>query len=367
MKHFFAFIIALHGALHFLGFVKAFRLADLPHLAQPISRGMGVAWLVAGAALIVTAGLFIGAPRVWWAAGIGAAVLSQVVILSSWSDAKAGTIVNVLLLCVAVYGFASEGPWSLASAYRHEVEARLAQAVSPEVVTDADLKDLPLPVQRYLRVTKSIGQPRIANVRATWRGRIRSGPDDPWMTFTAEQHNFIDEPSRFFLMDARRSGLPVDVFHAFDDRSARMDVRLLSMLPLVNIDGPDLRRAETVTLFNDLCLLAPAALVDRSVTWERIDERSARGFFTAGAHTISAVLSFNDAGELVDFVSDDRLALSADGADFTAQRWSTPVGDYRRMGGRVVMTQGEGRWHPPDGSFSYLELELLELETNNGP
>ena len=367
MKHFFAFIIALHGALHFLGVVKAYRLADLPQLTQPISREMGIAWLFAGAALIVTAGLLIKAPRAWWMAGLGAVVLSQMVILSSWSDAKAGTIVNVFLLCVALHGFASEGPWGLASAYRHEVKARLAQAVSPELVTEADLKDLPLPVQRYLRVTGSIGQPRVHHFRATWRGRIRSGPGDPWMTFSAEQHNFIDEPSRFFLMDARRGGLPVDVFHAFDDRSARMKVRLLSIFPLVNVDGPDLRRAETVTLFNDLCLLAPAELVGPSVTWERIDERSARGFFTVEAHTISAVLSFNDAGELVDFVSDDRLALSSDGADFTSQRWSTPVGNYQRLGGRVVMTRGEGRWHPPEGSFTYLELELLDLETNGGP
>jgi hypothetical protein len=68
----------------------------------------------------------------------------------------------------------------------------------------------------------------------------------------------------------------------------------------------------------------------------------------------------------VDFVSDDRLAASADGSEFTRQRWSTPVGEYRRIGALRVMSRGEGRWHPPEGEFAYIELELVDLEVNGG-
>ena len=60
------------------------------------------------------------------------------------------------------------------------------------------------------------------------------------MEFTAEQHNFLGEPARFFLMDARRGRLPVDVFHAFHDQSASMRVRLLSLIPLVDASGDSL-------------------------------------------------------------------------------------------------------------------------------
>lgn len=42
--------------------------------------------------------------------GAGAVVLSQAVILSSWSDAKAGTIANAVLLAAVAYGYASQGP-----------------------------------------------------------------------------------------------------------------------------------------------------------------------------------------------------------------------------------------------------------------
>jgi hypothetical protein len=252
--------------------------------------------------------------------------------------------------------------------YLGEVRERLLSgAVSPPRITEADLAPLPEPVRRYVRLSGAVGQPRVHHFRAEWRGRIRAKAEDPWMEFTAEQYDFTDEQSRFFLMDAIRSGLPVDVFHAFEERSATMRVRLLSAVPLVNASGPEMDQAETVTVFNDLCLLAPAALIDPAIRWEPIDGQSARAHYTVGSNTISAVLTFNEAGELVNFVSDDRLAASADGTEFTSQRWSTPVGTYRSFGRRRAPTRGEGHWHPPDGEYTYIELDLLDLEINGGP
>jgi hypothetical protein len=363
---FFALIVG-HGLVHAMGFAKAFSFAELPQLTVPISRRMGLLWLTAGLAHLVAGVLLIDAPRVWWAVGLVAVLLSQFVVMSAWDDAKFATLVNLVVLAGVVYGFAAQGPFSLRAEYEREVGQRTVDRVAPELVAESDLAPLPDAVQRYLRVVGAVGQPKIHDVRARWTGRIRSGPDDPWMPFTAQQHNFLGEPSRFFLMDARRSGLPVAVYHAFQDDSASMRVRLLSMLPVAHASGPEFTRAETVTLFNDLVLLAPAALIDADVRWEPLGDGEARGHFTAGSHTVSAVLSFNQAGELVDFVSDDRLAASPDGTELIPQGWSTPVGRYRDFGARRAATRGEGRWHPVEGDFAYIELELVELEYNGGP
>ena len=40
------------------------------------------------------------------------------------------------------------------------------------------------------------------------------------MSFTGEQHNFYDQPSRLFLMDASLVGIPVHAFHRFIVRDA---------------------------------------------------------------------------------------------------------------------------------------------------
>ena len=127
-------------------------------------------------------------------------------------------------------------------------------------------------------------------------------------------------------------------------------------------------RAETVTLFNDLCVLAPAALIDAPVAWELVDHHHVRGAFTNGAHTVTAEVAFSDDHDLIDFISDDRLRASPDGEVHTLQRWSTPVGRYRTLHSRPVGTHGEGRWHAPqpEGEFAYLELDLDGITYNAG-
>jgi len=355
--------IVVHGLIHLLGFAKAFGLAEMPELRIPIARPVGLLWLAAAVSMLVTAAAFVAAPGVWWMLAFGAVVVSQVVIVTSWSDARFGTLANLFVLLLAVHGLASQGPWSLAAEYRAAVRERLEPgATVPADVTEDDLESVPPPVQRYLRATGAVGEPRVESVRVRWSGRIRSAPDEAWMPFQAEQYLFTDEPARLFLMDARRTGLPVDVLHVYDRGRARMDVRLLSMVPLVQQRGEDLGRAETVTVFNDLCLLAPTALLDPGIEWRTIDAHTVHARFTAGGHTVGATLVFGSDGELVDFVSDDRARSTDTGLEPTP--WSTPVGDYVRVGPRRVIGRGEGRWHPDEGEFVYLELDLLAYEPN---
>jgi len=234
-------------------------------------------------------------------------------------------------------------------------------------VSEDDLSALPAPVQRYLRATGVVGQPRVRNFRARMHGRIRSGPDDPWMPYTAEQHNVYDAPARFFYMTASMRAVPVQVFHRYAEGAATMRVKAAGLVTMVSQAGPEMTRAETVTLLNDMCIFAPATLVEPSVEWEALDEHRARARFANAGHAVSAVLSFNDAGELTDFVSDDRLRASPDGRTMTAARWSTPLWDYRSFGAVRLASRGEGRWHDEGGEYAYIELEVDEVRYNVRP
>lgn len=366
VRRIFIFVVVVHGLIHLLGFAKAFGLAELPQLTQAISRAMGVVWLGAALLMLATALAVVVAPRWWWAIGGGALLVSQLVIVGSWHDARYGTIANALVLVGVVLGFLARGPFSLHAAYERAV-AHAPPRVAAAVLTEDDLAPLPPPVQRYVRASGVVGRPRVHDFRATWTGRIRASATAPWMTFVAEQHNTIEPPRRFFMMDARMKGLPVAVLHAFGADGATMRVKLLSAISMVDAAGPSLTRAETVTLFNDLCLFAPGALVAPSIAWTPIDDRAAAARFTLGANTISAELRFDDADQLVDFVSDDRGAISADGLTCTTQRWTTPVSAYAQVGPARVATHGEARWHPATGAFTYGEFDLTSLAYDVAP
>ena len=358
-------VVVVHGCIHLLGAAKGLGSADVTQLTEPISTGLGAVWLAAAVVTVMTGVLLLARVRWWWIVGAIAVAVSEVVIITSWADAKAGTLANVVLFVAVVYGWASQGPRGANAEYRRRARDLLAIPCAGEVVSEADLTCLPTLVAAYVRRSGALGKPRVVSLHARFRGRIRGGPAKPWMSFTGEQVNvYGPQPSRLFLMDAELFGLPVEVLHVFTAGSATMRVRALSLFTMVDAAGPEMDRGETVTLFNDLCVLAPAALVDAPVAWQALDGHRVRGSYTNGRNTVTAELIFNDDHELVDFVSDDRSAVSADGTTFTPQRWSTPIAGYHELGPWHLGTIGEGRWHAPDGEFAYIEFHLDDVTYN---
>ena len=360
----FAILLIGHGLIHFLGAAKAFGLADLPQLTRPVSPVAGVLWFVAGLLFVLAALSLVLWPRVWWIIAICAVVVSMTVIVPSWADAKFGALANGIVVVGILFGFLSDGPWSLRAEYERDVASRIPGSITPAVIAEQDLVHLPVPVQRYLRVAGVVGQPRIRNFRVRMHGRIRGSKNDRWMPFAAEQYTVIDLPARLFSFNASMFGIPVQGYHRYVDSEASMRVKAAALVPVVLSSGEHMTRSETVTLFNDMCIMAPGSLIDSGIRWEPVDVHTVRAHFASGAYTISADLSFDDAGELTNFVSDDRYQISSGGQTAERMRWSTPVGSYSSFGKVRLPSRGEGRWHDPRGEYAYIELVIDAVEYN---
>lgn len=359
-----AIVLVVHGLIHLLGFAKAFRLADLPQLTQPISPWPGVLWLLAALLFLAAAAALFAWPRGWWAIGACAIVVSTFVIVPSWTDAKFGAIANLVASIGVVFGFLAHGPGSLRAAYDRDVDRALARLAPVEPVTDADLARLPAPVQRYLRAAGVVGQPRVRNFRVRMHGRIRNGREARWIPIVAEQYNFFDEPSRLFYLRGSMFAIPVQGYHRYVGASATMTVKAAAVVPVVKVSGSEMDRGETVTMFNDMCVMAPATLIGDAIVWLPLDDRTARARFTNAGHTIQAELSFNDAGELTNFWSDDRYQTSPDGKSVRRVRWSTPLSGVRSFGPVRLASGGEARWHEPDSDYAYIELTFDDVHYN---
>lgn len=358
-----AVVLTVHALVHLLGFAKAFGSALLPQLAIAIARPMGLVWLLAMLLLLAAAAALWLAPRMFWIIGGVGVVVSQVAIVASWGDARFGTLVNMFMLMAVAYCAFAWGPFGLHADYlRHTARALDSlPAPSASAITEADLAPLPAPVRRYLRFAGVVGQPQVQSFRVRMTGRIRSAADAPWMPFTAEQHSFLSPPRRFFFMQARRSGLPLDGLHAYAGDGATMRIKLLSMFPVIDLKGPALTRTETVTVLNDMAIMAPAALIDPAIRWRQIDDRQVEATYTDGPNAVRAVLAFDATGALVNFWSDDRPALAADGVTLQPQRWSTPVSAYRSQGGYRLASRGEARYAAPGGAYAYAEFDGIEV------
>jgi len=356
-------IVALHGFIHFMGFVKAFNFAAMEQLKLPVSRFSGVLWFLAAVLFIGTLALVVMHREGWWIPAIPAIILSQVLIIRSWQDAKYGTIANLIILIPVIISAMDLLPSSYASRYKTDVLQRLTSVPDGAILNEVDIKDLPAPVMKYLHYVGAVGKPKVHNFRAVFTGRMRMKPDAKWMKIKSQQYNFYDDPARLFYLRAAFFGIPFDGFHRYAGDHAIMLTRVANLYPVADARGEKMDQGETVTMFNDMCLLAPASMTSPQIKWTEISSTMVKAVFTNKGKTISATLFFNEEGALINFISFDRF-MSPDGKSYLNYPWSTPVGAYREVNGRKVPLYGEAIWHTPEGSFAYAWFDIREIEYN---
>ena len=232
-----------------------------------------------------------------------------------------------------------------------------------EPLTPEDTAGLPDCVKRYLGFTGAIGRPKVWNYRLRFTGRLRNAADAPWMNVHIDQQSFVEPAARLFLIRASMFGVPFVTLHRLVGDSATFRVRLLGLFTVVDAAGKEMDQSETVTLLNDMALLAPSSLASPRLSWSEVDALQARATFSNAGHTVSALLCFDETGALVDFVSHDRFRTS-DGKSYTLAPWSTPVDAWADFDGRRLPVKARARWLEPEGELCYASFEIGDVAYN---
>ncbi len=358
LKYFFSFIMFIHGLIHLMGFAKAYNYGNITVLTKNISKPNGLLWFGVAILFILATLLCLLKNEGWSYIAIVTVVISQILIITHWKDAKLGTILNIIILFVAISSLAS---YRFEMAFKLDVKKHIAETdfFNTDLLTEADIISLPIPIQKYIRYTGAINKPKIKNMRIVFDGEMRERGKD-FFKFTSIQYNFFADPTRLFFMKANMYGAYVPGYHCYQNEKATMQIKLLGLFNMVNIRGTEINKAETVTVFNDMCLMAPASLIDNRIEWIVIDSLSTKAKFTNGINKITATLFFNEIGQLINFISDDRYAVG----DVKQYRFSTPIKKYTQIDGRNIFQYGETIWHYPEGKFVYGKFTLKSVEYN---
>jgi len=236
----------------------------------------------------------------------------------------------------------------------HDTSARVIEAsldAEQRTLTEADLVELPAPVQRYLHRCGAVGHPLPRNVRLQQTGRIHTEPGAKWMEFHSQQY-FAAEPTAF-VWYARVDGSRVHVVDQYVDGEGLLRVQLGSLLRLANAEGPTADQGEGLRYLGELVVL-PGALASPVVQWEAIDERSAR--LTLAGTDYSGVLVFDEAGDPLRFEAEryhDEQSLVP---------WSGTVAGWKEVDGFRVPTELHATWHHPEGDDEYVFIEVHSFE-----
>ncbi len=78
--------------------------------------------------------------------------------------------------------------------------------------------------------------------------------------------------------------------------------------------------------------------------------------------TVSAVLSFNEKGEMTNFVAKRYRDVRG---HYDLEEWSIPMSEYRKINGIKIPTKAEGVWKLNSGDFSYIKIEVTDVIYND--
>lgn len=272
------------------------------------------------------------------------------------------TVVLVILSVRWYFGTSKQYKDELKTAL-DEVESAKADQFEQELIQEEDLDGLPLPVRRYIMKAGVVGKPRVRYFKVDMTGEIKLDREKPFSPIVVEQYSFIDSGKRIFNITMDFNGIPVNGLHYYNDQDAIMKGKILDLIKVLDASGEVMHQAETVTYFNDMSIMAPGAFLEEDIVWEEIDDHHVKGTLTKHGHEVSAILTFDEEDMLIDFISDDRVAIGDDG-NINRVPWSTPMSGCGPVGDYYLPNKGDAIWHYEDDDFTYIRLTIDNVMVN---
>lgn len=343
-------LLALHGGLHLIGL-----RGPSAEGANASSWSPGIAWLFACALLIAAAALVYARLELFVVPTVLGVLLSQVLIVSSWSLAKAGTIPNLLIAVLALLA------WSELRFQRttHEAVDALFSGLGPSVaaVDEAQLAPLPAPVQRWLRASGVVGRPAARTLRLRQRGRIRTSPERPFMEATAEQYFRFDEPS--FVWEVRiQRPFPIAGRDSYREGRGHMLITLAGLVPVVDARGPQIDQGTLLRYLGESSWF-PSVALSPYIRWRAVDDNRAEATMTYRGVSASALFTFAEDGRFLSLRAQRYLGA---GEAAKLEQWLVPARAWGTRGGIHMPVAGDVIWKLAEGDFNYYAWEIVEAE-----
>ncbi len=358
MKYIFFIIVILHGLIHVPGFLKSLGYA-IPQLPA-INKLTGIVWLVASFAMVATAFLYVGDNALWLLSGSIAILVSQVLIISSWHEAKYGTLPNIIILIVVVGGCAM---WFYNHKVEKEIQVMLAQKnilkkPAEKIITENMIKRYPAPVQRWLIHSGIVGKEMVQTVYITQKGEMRLNPGQrQWFKSYSQQYFTVSIPAFIWKVSMNIYLLPVIGRDKFADGKGEMKIMLMGLVPIaVAGDNPKIHQSALQRFLGEISWFPQAALKPY-IHWEAINESSARATITYRGVRGSAVFHFNTKGELVKFVAMRYKDIN----DEKPTEWVATVKGYGEFHGIKIPTSFDATWMLSDGPFTWFRFEITDV------
>ncbi len=361
MKYIYAIVVFSHALIHILGFVKGFGLKDIKELTLPISRPVSLLWLTLVLLITIYGILFLTNNKYSWLLGFMSVLFSQILIILFWKDAKFGTLPNIVILLVSMV---SLGSYRFQDMVMKETNHILNQSevCNKKDISESDIINLPNPVKNWLRNSGVIGKPFIYMGKVTQSAEMKMKPNQKnWIRATAVQYTTIETPAFIWVVDVSMNSVLNFVGRdKFQKGKGEMLIKIYSLIDVVKERGEKLDEG-TIQRYLGEMVWFPSLAVSRYITWEQIDDTTAKATMDYMGTKGSGTFYFNSRGDVTKFV-----AMRYMGNDSTSKKyeWVLLVEDYETFAGIKVPSKMTATWKLGEGDWTWLKLEITDIKYN---
>lgn len=361
MKTVFLIIVFLHGIIHSLGFFKGFQLKEIKELSLPISKTIGLIWLIATVLFVLYGVLYFAHNKYAWLIGFFAVIVSQFLIILYWKDAKFGTIPNVIILVVALVAY---GHFNFQNLVHSETKMILEKSnVKREsILSNEDIKDLPSPVQKWLNRCGAVGKAKINVGNVIQKAELKMKPEQKeWLSAKAVQHTTIDVPAFLWSVDVEMNRLiGFQGRDKFVDGKGEMLIKVNSLINVVNEKGEKLDEGTMQRYLGEMVWF-PSLALSSYISWKEINDTTARATMEFKGTKASGTFYFNENG---DFEKYSALRFKGNESDAKRYEWVLLVDGYKTFEGIKVPSKMTATWKLESEDWTWLKLEIMDIKYN---
>lgn len=349
-----AILIAIHAVAHLPGFMSGLGFSRMT-LSRPVTQGGSMAWGLACVLFLSATGMLL-AGKQWGLPGLLGVVISQVLIVLWWRDAKLGTIVNLIVFLPAILNIAE---WQFGVMANRQATVVLSKPRVAEI-DPTRLAGLPLPVRRWLETSGALQAKQLHTLRLRQKGKMRMEPAGKWLAVTAEQYFNADSPSFVWVASINGGTYSIAGKDVFENGKGRMTIKVASLFTVADATGPEMDQGTMLRYLAEIQWFPQAAL-SAFIRWEQIDPLTARAIFTVGGKSVEGIFYFNEQGDVTLFEAQRYMEHKG---KYSLQTWSVPVTAYAQYEGVRVPCRGNAIWKLKEGDFNWFRWEVTEINYN---
>ena len=369
IRLFFSLLLLLHGCLHLAGFAleshlfKWENLIAKPaiYLSSSTEKSMALMWLAVAVLFITTAVFLFTKKNNWWQAAFISILFSQSLIFIYWPAAKAGTLVNILLLGAATLAF-SKHHFKLMVRNETKDLFKLEKWHKRKIITHEMISGLPYPVYNWLSHCGIMGKEDIYCVRLKQAGTMRLKPNSgKWIPAYAEQYFTLNNPAFTWIGQIKlTSFLTIWGRDKLVNGEGNMLIKAASLMPIANESGPKINESTLQRFLAEICWF-PSAALHKNIHWDAIDSKHAKATIQSNDTTASVVFTFNDKGEITECSAD---RYNGNKPVSVKEKWVVSINKTGIKDGISIPLEVEVTWKFKAGDFTWYKLSITDIAYN---